>query len=88
MKEVVIIDGLRTPIGRYGGGLAGVRVATARGLRATTDEYGRFQIKTNDSHAFVLDTATGQVWSAMFLNPQFGVVENPEPEFHAPKISN
>ena len=52
------------------------------------DEYGRFQIKTNDSHAFVLDTATGQVWSAMFLNPQFGVVENPEPEFHAPKISN
>jgi len=25
MREVVIIDGIRTPIGRYGGGLAGVR---------------------------------------------------------------
>ncbi len=52
------------------------------------EEYGRFQIKTNDSHAFILDTATGQVWSSMFLNPQFGVVEDPAPEFHAPKTSN
>ena len=25
MKEVVIVDGVRTPIGKYGGGLSGVR---------------------------------------------------------------
>ena len=30
---------------------------------AQPEEYGRFQIETNDSHAFILDSATGQVWS-------------------------
>ena len=52
------------------------------------DEYGRFRIATNDSHAFILDTATGQVWSSMFIGPQFGTTPSPDPSFHAPKTSN
>ncbi len=51
------------------------------------EEYGRFQIETNDSHAFILDSATGQVWSSMFLNPQVGIYTSPDPNFLAPKIS-
>jgi len=49
------------------------------------EEYGRFQIETNDSHAFILDSATSQVWSSMFLNPKFGITAYPDPNFHAPK---
>ena len=45
------------------------------------EEYGRFQIETNDSHAFILDSATGQVWSSIFLGNLFG----PDPNFHAVK---
>jgi hypothetical protein len=45
------------------------------------DEYGRFQIQTNDSHAFVLDSATGQVWSGIFSETATGYEDN----FHAAK---
>ena len=48
---------------------------------AQPEEYGRFQIETNDSHAFILDSATGQVWSSIFLGNLFG----PAPNFHAIK---
>ena len=48
---------------------------------AQPEEYGRFQIETNDSHAFILDSATGQVWSSIFLGNLFG----PDPNFHAIK---
>ncbi len=30
--------------------------------------HSRFQIATNQSHAFVLDSATGQVWSRYFAS--------------------
>jgi hypothetical protein len=45
-------------------------------------DYDRFKIETNDSHAFVLDSATGQVWSSIFIGNQF----QPHPDFHAVKI--
>ena len=48
---------------------------------AQPGEYGRFHIETNDSHAFILDSATGQVWSSIFLGNLFG----PDPNFHAIK---
>ena len=48
---------------------------------AQPEEYGRFHIETNDSHAFILDSATGQVWSSIFLGNLFG----PDPNFHAIK---
>lgn len=47
-------------------------------------EYGRFQIETNHSHAFILDSATGQVWSEMFPDPQGGIGAH-DPNFFAPK---
>lgn len=47
---------------------------------AATEEYGRFQIETNNDYALVLDSATGQVWSSSFINP--------DSDFHAPKTSN
>ena len=52
------------------------------------EEYGRFQIETNDSHAFVLDSATGQVWSSAFhVSDSVNHIEH-DPNFHAPKISH
>ncbi len=33
-----------------------------------TKYHSRFQIATNQSHAFVLDSATGQVWSRYFAS--------------------
>jgi hypothetical protein len=45
------------------------------------EEYDRFKIETNDSHAFILDSATGQVWSSIFVGNMFG----PDPDFHAIK---
>ena len=44
-------------------------------------EYGRFQLETDDGHAFVLDSATGQVWSSPFWKTYDSV----DPNFHAPK---
>jgi hypothetical protein len=49
------------------------------------EEYGRFQIETNNSYAFVLDSATGQVWSSMFVGPDSGVGITYDEDFHAPK---
>ncbi|HUT46106.1 MAG TPA: hypothetical protein VMX36_07450 [Sedimentisphaerales bacterium] len=49
------------------------------------EEYGRFQIETNENHAFILDSATGQVWSEMFPDSQSSVVVVPDPNFYAPK---
>ena len=49
------------------------------------DFYGRFQIETNDNYAFVLDSATGQVWSEMFPDSQSTIVVVPDPNFYAPK---
>ena len=48
------------------------------------NHYGRFQIETNNEHAFILDTATGQVWSEMFPDLQ-SVIVAPDPNFFAPK---
>jgi len=51
-----------------------------------SEEYGRFQIETNNSHAFILDTATGQVWSSSFYISSSSLIriEN-DPNFHAAK---
>jgi hypothetical protein len=50
-----------------------------------TEEYGRFQLETNNGHAFILDSATGQVWSARFPDPGLGISSWYDPNFHAPK---
>ena len=42
-------------------------------LFTPAEYYGRFEIETNDGHAFILDSATGQVWSAKFPVPQGGI---------------
>ena len=47
--------------------------------------YGRFQMETNENYAFILDSATGQLWSEMFPVFQSGVVVVPDPNFYAPK---
>ena len=52
------------------------------------EEYGRFRIETNDSYAFILDSATGQVWSSVFLNPESHIIVPPDPNFHAPKTEH
>jgi len=54
------------------------------------EEQGRFKMEANESYAFVLDSATGQVWSAGFVyNPQFNSVVFPfDPEFHAIKTAH
>jgi hypothetical protein len=49
------------------------------------EQYGRFEIETNDSHAFILDTATGQVWSSAFLSPESHIIIPPDPNFHEVK---
>lgn len=49
------------------------------------EDFGRFQIETNESHVFILDTATGQAWSSLSLNPNGGINAYPDPNFHAPK---
>jgi len=43
---------------------------------------GRFVIETNEAHAFVLDTATGQVWEKFTPSSQ-GQTDN---EFARPKL--
>jgi len=49
------------------------------------DDHGRFKIEANDGHAFILDSATGQVWSEMFPDPLSSIVVVPDPNFYAPK---
>jgi len=51
-----------------------------------SEEYGRFEIEVNDGHAFVLDSATGQVWSEPLIDPEGGIRPiEPDPNFYAPK---
>jgi hypothetical protein len=47
---------------------------------------GRFQLGTNDSYAFVLDSATGQVWSLSASSSRYGPAGSDPNDFHAPKI--
>lgn len=49
------------------------------------DYYGRFQIETNQTHAFILDSATGQAWSSEFRSPESHIIIPPDPNFHEPK---
>lgn len=50
------------------------------------EEYGRFKIEVNDSHAFVLDSATGQVWLETLIDPEGGIRPiEPDPNFYTPK---
>jgi hypothetical protein len=69
------------------GGLLGAMVLCLFGAVpfVLPEEYGRFQIETNNGHAFILDTATGQVWSSRFPDPQSGMGFVYDPNFHAPK---
>ncbi len=50
------------------------------------EDYDRFKIETNDSHAFVLDSATGQVWSSRFYISSSLVAVGNDPNFHAIKV--
>ena len=50
-----------------------------------TEDHGRFEIETNDSHAFILDSATGQVWSSKFYISSSVVSVGHDPNFYAPK---
>ncbi len=52
------------------------------------EDYDRFKIETNDSHAFILDSATGQVWSSLFASPDYGIGIGHDPNFHAIKLFN
>ena len=52
----------------------------------SSEYHGRFKIATNPDHAFVLDSATGQVWSQYFPLPE-NVIGAPPDEFHSPKLS-
>jgi hypothetical protein len=49
------------------------------------EDYDRFKIETNDSHAFVLDSATGQVWSSGFYVSSSAIRVEDDPNFHAIK---
>jgi hypothetical protein len=51
-----------------------------------SDDFGRFQIEVNDGHAFVLDSATGQVWAEALIDPEGGIryIES-DPNFYVPK---
>ena len=49
------------------------------------EDYDRFKIETNDSHAFILDSATGQVWSSAFYIGNNAVLVDNDPNFHAIK---
>jgi len=51
----------------------------------TREDYDRFKIETNNSHAFILDSATGQVWSSKFYISSSLIAIGEDPSFHAPK---
>jgi hypothetical protein len=53
---------------------------------AGPEHYGRYQIETNQGFAFVLDSATGQVWSTRaYLNDSFASSIDPNSPFSLPK---
>jgi hypothetical protein len=49
------------------------------------EDFGRFQIETNDSHAFIIDSATGQVWASRFYISPSAISIGHDPNFYAPK---
>jgi hypothetical protein len=54
---------------------------------SSTDSHGWFQLKTNDSHAFVLDSDMGQVWSLYTGNANSMYSPELDPNaFYAPKL--
>lgn len=48
-------------------------------------QYGRFEMTTNSGHAFILDTATGQVWSQSFPEGVICTAPHTLLEFYDPK---
>ena len=50
-----------------------------------SDDFGRFQFEANGGYAFILDSATGQVWSEMLIDPAGHFYITPDPNFYAPK---
>lgn len=54
---------------------------------ANPEEYGRFQIAANENHAFILDSATGQVWTGVFPAPGYASSID-DTEFHTPKTED
>jgi len=66
------------------GGLLVVLVLFLTGLVPYADpvEYNRFEIATSENYAFILDTATGQVWTGAFPD------SIDDSEFHNPKTED
>jgi len=55
---------------------------------APSEYRGRFKITTNQNHhAFIIDSATGQVWSQYFSDEPSNIIRAQPDEFHAPKLS-
>ena len=69
------------------GGFVAVVILCSVGavLFTPVEYYGRFEIETNENYAFILDSATGQVWSEMFPDSSWNLVVVPDPNFFAPK---
>ena len=40
MEEAYLCDGIRTPVGRYGGSLSGIRADDLASIRTTCSTYG------------------------------------------------
>jgi hypothetical protein len=53
---------------------------------APSEYHGRFKITTNQYHAFVIDSATGQVWSQYFSDEPSTLIGAQPDEFHTPKL--
>ncbi len=73
------------------GGLLTALVLLLTGIvpYAPPEEYGRFQMATNDNYAFILDSATGQVWSGIFPDPGYGIASGSDDQvFHNPKTED
>ena len=70
------------------GGLAVVLVLCLQGAEpfVVPEYYGRYQIETNEGYAFVLDSATGQVWSTLAVADD-GIIASIDPNspFSLPK---
>ena len=70
------------------GGLAVVLVLCLLGAEpfVVPEHYGRYQIETNEGYAFVLDSATGQVWSTIAIAND-GIIARIDPNspFSLPK---
>jgi hypothetical protein len=65
-------------------GLAlGIAATVAVAATTSSGSVGRYQIAGTANHGLVLDTITGQVWSAFFL-PNEGKTD---PDYFQPKLS-